>query len=755
MAGARGQIGLVPPLRFLPLAALLVAVPVSGSAQAADTAIAEARIALGQGNPWRATRLLQPVLADPAHRDAPVVLLAARAAAGWGGWAEVRSILGRGDWPDTLADGEGHELLTRAALALADDSIAVIEARKALALAATATERGVRRVLLGRALDRTGQLNEAGAAYASAVADLPDIGDWLRLRAVTSLATGPGPVTLGPDLTDSLVRAHAGAAVAAALARRKLYGAARDAYLAVGDTFSAVQAAVSLKADSAARAAAFAELARPLPLAQTGQLIVIIDNAFTTLTPVEQLAIAHAAMRALQSVRAVPGFEAAFAGGLGDIQDRLQYGQALVRSGKTKAGIAELARLVRDKDVGAQALYEEGRAWRRIPVEAKATRVLREVAARHPDDTTEAAGALFLLADQAVDFGHDDAALKYWRALARRYPRYRLAVAARFQVGIVLFVRREYRKAALLFDSLRTPDQGGAEANAAGYWAGRSWSAARDTAAAADRWRELLARSPDSYYALDAGRRLGLAPAPVASARTALRPAWVAAAESRLARLHDVGFDQEETWEIERLAAFSGGTDTLVAVGEALWRAGAVAAAARDGRLALTRPDVDSARALLLLYPLDAGEVLEHEARRWNVDPAFAAALIRQESGFDPEAVSAAGARGMMQVMPPVGATLARRLRFPIWDPVLLFQPDVNIELGMTEVHRLLDRFGDPVRVLVAYNAGGTKPDVWARRHGAATDPDVFIERIPFVETRDYVRTVLRNQEMYRRLYGW
>lgn len=745
----------MPPLRFLPLAALLVAVPVPGSAQAADTAIAEARAAVGQGNPWRATRLLQPVLADPAHRDAQVVLLAARAAAGWGGWAEVRSILGRGDWPDSLEDGEGHELLTRAALALADDSIAVVEARKGLALAVTPVQRGIRRVLLARALDRTGQLNEAGAAYASAVTELPDIGDWLRLRAVTSLATGPGAVTLGPDLTDSLVRAHAGVAVAAALARRKLYAAARDAYLAVGDTFSSVQAAVSLKADSAARAAAFALLAKPLPLAQTGQLIPIIDNAFTTLTPAEQLAIAHAAMRALQSARAVTGFEAAFAAGLGDIQDRLQYGQALVRSGKTKAGIAALARLVRDPDVGVQALYEEGRAWRKVPNEAKATRALRQVAERHPRDTTEAAGALFLLADQAVDFGKDDAALGYWRTLARRYPGHRLAVAGRFQAGIVLYARRQYRRAALLFDSLRTPDQGGAEANASGYWAGASWAAAHDSAAAADRWRELLARSPDSYYALGAARRLGVMPAPIPAAHTALRPDWVAAAEARLARLHDVGFDQEAQWEVERLTAFGGATDTLVAVGEALWRAGAVAAAARDGRLALTRPDVDSARALLLLYPLDAGEVLEHEARRRNVDPAFAAALIRQESGFDPEAVSAAGARGMMQVMPSVGATLARRLHFPVWDPVLLFQPDVNIELGMTELRRLLDRFGDPVRVLVAYNAGGTKPDVWARRHGAASDPDVFIERIPFAETRDYVRTVLRNQEMYRRLYGW
>jgi soluble lytic murein transglycosylase len=744
----------VPPLRSLACAAFVaLTAPVPLAAQAPDPAFAAADSALGQGNPWRATRLIAPVLADPRRRTPGAELLAARAAAAWGGWAEVRALLGGRAWLDSLFAGAGRELLARAALGLDDDTAAVANGRKALALAATGEDRGIRQVLLARALDRSGAEEEAGIAYAAAAAALPGIGEWLRLRAAAAHATALG-AALDSNFTDSLVRAHAGSEVAAALERRRLFGPARDAWLALADTFSAVRCAIALAPDPLARRSALALLAGPLPTPQTLQLLALVDQSFAPLTPDEQLVAAHAAVRAFQSARAVTGFEAAFAAGKGGGDDPLLYGVALARAGRLQAGIAQLASLGRDSALAPRALLEEGRALRRVPDERRATQVLGEAARRFPGDTAVASAALFLLADQAVDLGHDDAALREWRTLARRYPGTRLAIAARFQSAIVAWVRRQYRRAALGFDSLRTTDAGGAETNAAGYWAGVAWAAARDTAAAADRWRELVARAPDSYYATGARRRLGLRPSPIPPARAAVRPGWVADAEARIAALKTVGFEEESGWEEEGLAAFSGGTDTLLAAGEALWRAGAAAAAARAGRLALTRPDVDSARALLLLYPLDAGEVLEHETRRAGIDPAFAAALIRQESGFDPEAVSAAGARGIMQVMPPVGAALARRLRFPLWDPVLLFQPDVNIELGVTELRRLFDRFGDPVRVLAAYNAGASKPPLWGRRAGAS-DPDVFIERVPFGETRDYIRTVLRNQEMYRRLYGW
>jgi soluble lytic murein transglycosylase len=107
-----------------------------------------------------------------------------------------------------------------------------------------------------------------------------------------------------------------------------------------------------------------------------------------------------------------------------------------------------------------------------------------------------------------------------------------------------------------------------------------------------------------------------------------------------------------------------------------------------------------------------------------------------------------------MQVMPPVGRGLARTMGYPFWDPVLLFEPDVNLELGMAHLGQLQQRYRTPARVLAAYNAGVTRVTRWDDRQGA-DDPMIFIERIPYAETRDYVRIVTRNMDFYRALYDW
>ena len=107
-----------------------------------------------------------------------------------------------------------------------------------------------------------------------------------------------------------------------------------------------------------------------------------------------------------------------------------------------------------------------------------------------------------------------------------------------------------------------------------------------------------------------------------------------------------------------------------------------------------------------------------------------------------------------MQVMPDLGATVARSRGFPQWDPVLLWQPDVSLVIGTLHLAELAARYSDPVRILAAYNAGMSRVDRWAGKNGM-DDPEMFAERIPFVETRDYVRIVQRNRDLYRVLYGW
>jgi soluble lytic murein transglycosylase len=159
------------------------------------------------------------------------------------------------------------------------------------------------------------------------------------------------------------------------------------------------------------------------------------------------------------------------------------------------------------------------------------------------------------------------------------------------------------------------------------------------------------------------------------------------------------------------------------------------------------------ARTFRLIYPVIHGDALLAEAAEQGIDASFVAAVIRQESSFNPGATSPAGARGLAQVMPEVGERLAKVLKYPVWDPVLLYQPDVSIQLGAFHLHELVGRYDQRARILAAYNAGSPRVERWSKRIGV-DDPEVFAEQISFVETRDYVRVIQRNEDIYRALYG-
>jgi soluble lytic murein transglycosylase len=107
-----------------------------------------------------------------------------------------------------------------------------------------------------------------------------------------------------------------------------------------------------------------------------------------------------------------------------------------------------------------------------------------------------------------------------------------------------------------------------------------------------------------------------------------------------------------------------------------------------------------------------------------------------------------------MQVLPSVGAEIARARGITGYERVLLYQPDVNVRLGMAHLAAMLRQYPSLEYALAAYNAGGSPVQRWRRKRGT-DNPELFIERIPYDETRDYVRILLRNRAMYAMLYGW
>jgi len=154
-----------------------------------------------------------------------------------------------------------------------------------------------------------------------------------------------------------------------------------------------------------------------------------------------------------------------------------------------------------------------------------------------------------------------------------------------------------------------------------------------------------------------------------------------------------------------------------------------------------------------LAFPIPYRTQLERYAKTHRLDLYLLAGLIRQESEFDPRAVSRAGARGLMQVMPSTGKMLSRQLRLGAFQTSSLFQPDYNLRLGSYYFRRLLDEHeGFLEAALASYNAGKRRTDEWLT-WAAYQEPAEFVETIPITETRTYIQAVLRNAWLYRRIY--
>jgi soluble lytic murein transglycosylase len=135
------------------------------------------------------------------------------------------------------------------------------------------------------------------------------------------------------------------------------------------------------------------------------------------------------------------------------------------------------------------------------------------------------------------------------------------------------------------------------------------------------------------------------------------------------------------------------------------------------------------------------------------LDPYMVASLIRQESEFNPSAVSAKNALGLMQLLPKVGRGVAKQEKLKHFSVPQLFTPGVNLQLGTKYFRSMVDQFGGFEYALAAYNAGDYRVRDW-QANGKYRDIQEFVESIPFTETREYVQAIMRNANVYRQLYG-
>ena len=162
----------------------------------------------------------------------------------------------------------------------------------------------------------------------------------------------------------------------------------------------------------------------------------------------------------------------------------------------------------------------------------------------------------------------------------------------------------------------------------------------------------------------------------------------------------------------------------------------------------------EAPRALAqLAYPTRYGHLVSAEAEQRAVDPLLFLALVRQESRFDPRAVSYAGALGLTQVMPATGSWIAAQLGESSYRNDLLLRPVVSVRYGVWYLAMLLDQQErDWIAALVGYNAGPGNLQRWSGGQPIG-DYDLFYETLPVAQTQTYLRTIYQQYRRYQEIY--
>jgi soluble lytic murein transglycosylase len=740
----------------------------------------EAVRAVEEGRYFHASLMLRDYLASTDAPTAEDLLLAARAEAGWGDWARVESLLGRQSWLDTASAGLGRRLLGRSLFELGRWARSIEELDRYLGMAdgPTDRDRGFANLWKGGAARGAGDVEAATAAYDRAAALLPEASDWILLESARA-AAGAGR----PDLVDAVL-----GRVDPELARDRGWRLRVEAYREADDLDGALEAANRAVAElrsSSARAAALVSMGRlrlergdtdgarsafRRALELSSRTTAGIDAArFLTdlpgLTAEDQLRIGRTYLAHGNTQRAVTGLQAWLDSGSGTAveRERVRYdiSSAWFRSGdyddceRVLLGIVE--RNI-NRSLAAEAFYLAARCQYRDRRITQSRRTFVEVAERYPDEDA-AARAMYLSADLDHDDGEIARATERYRRATTMSPDVEEVGLAHMRLGGLAVQRGDWEAAVDEFDGYRRRYPNGRRYVQATYWSALASNELGNSAAAEDRLAEVLRLDPLSFYGARARELLGrsfwdmpLGATPETSAAIATA---VDEALARLDLLLELGWSDAANYEIDRIrqqfAASRTGTYKLaeelnargftmigIAIGWDLFR--------RDGGW--------NERLLRIIYPFPYREIIVAESIERGVDPFLAAGLIRQESMFNPAAVSGAGAVGLMQVLPATGRTLARQLGLDGFNRDMLKHAELNAHLGTRYLaEQLADFDGRLPVVLAAYNAGPQRIDRWSQ-FPEFGDDEQFAERIPFAETRDYVKIVQNNATIYRELYS-
>lgn len=415
---------------------------------------------------------------------------------------------------------------------------------------------------------------------------------------------------------------------------------------------------------------------------------------------------------------------------------------------------------------GARRLYLLMELARDRDDQADQQRIVSEMENRFPQSPW-LAEALFSSGNMYLLKRDYPNAVLYYQYLAEHFPSSKNAAAAHWRAGWLSYREGQYAVAARLFDEQINRYPTASDTVSALYWRGRLYETMDHyPSQAAANYRAIIRAYPHYFYAQMARTRLTA----LGKLQAAQAPALDNFQPMPEPRLVDTFPPDSPHLAKARLLANAGLNEYIAPEIEAdpdsqSWSALAEAQifssydetfrALRAMKKALPYASTAPISAIPLaywriLFPEPWWPTIRAESAKNNLDPYLVASLIRQESEFNPNAVSYANAWGLMQLLPSVGRAMAREEGLTHFQTFQLLDPQTNIRLGTRYLRHMIDRFGGVTEyALAAYNAGDTRVADW-QAAGPYSGMDEFVESIPFTQTREYVQAILRNQETYR-----